>query len=480
VSVQQQEGRVEKGVVLAVASMAVFLTPFMGTSINVALPSIGTEFSTDAVTLSWITTAYLLAALVFLVPFGRLADIHGRRKVFLSGIAGYTVVSLLCGFAPSEEVLIGLRALQGFTDAMMFGTSIAIVTSVYPPQERGRALGITVASVYAGGSLGPFVGGLVTQALGWRAIFFLTAVLGLAAVGMALWKMRGEWAEARGQKFDLVGSLLWGLALLGIMYGFRLLPSFTGVAVMAAGLVFLGGFVVRERRVSYPVLDVHLFSGNTVFALSNLSALISYAATYAVTFLLSLFLQYVKGLDPRTAGLVMLCQPVTQAVFSPLAGRLSDRVEPRVIASAGMALTTAGLLLVSFLGPTSPVVVIAACLVLCGLGFALFSSPNTSAIMGSVDRRFYAVASATTGVMRLSGQNLSMGAAGLILAVFVGPVAITPDVHPAFLRAFRFGFLLFAGLCAAAVLASLARGKVHGPGRGGRAESQGGDRPGAP
>jgi EmrB/QacA subfamily drug resistance transporter len=462
------EGRTAKGVVLAVAAMAVFLTPFMATSINIALPSIGREYSTDAVTLSWITTAYLLAAAVFLVPFGRLADIHGRRKVFLSGIAGYTVVSLLCGFAPSEQVLIGLRALQGFTDAMMFGTSLAIVASVFPPQERGRALGITVAAVYAGGALGPFIGGLVTQALGWRAIFYLTAVLGLAAVSMALWKMRGEWAEARGQKFDIIGSVLYGLALLGIMYGFRLLPSATGAWAIAAGVVFLGGFVVRERRVSYPVLDVHLFSSNTVFALSNLSALISYAATYAVSFLMSLFLQYVKGLDPRTAGLIMLCQPVTQALFSPLAGRLSDRVEPRVVASAGMALTTAGLALIAFLGPSSPLGLVAAILVLCGLGFALFSSPNTSAIMGSVEKRHYAVASATTGVMRLIGQMLSMGVAALILALFVGQVVITPASHPAFLRAFRFGFLLFAGLCAAGILASLARGTVHGAGRGGR------------
>ena len=147
-------GPTDKKVVLFVASMAVFLTPFMATSINIALPSIGREFSTDAVTLSWITTAYLLAAAMFLVPFGRLADIRGRRKVFLSGIAGYTVVSLLCGVAPSEHTLIALRALQGFTDAMMFGTSLAIVTSVYPPQERGRALGITVASVYAGARWG--------------------------------------------------------------------------------------------------------------------------------------------------------------------------------------------------------------------------------------------------------------------------------------------------------------------------------------
>ena len=166
-------------------------------------------------------------------------------------------------------------------------------------------------------------------------------------------------------------------------------------------------------------------------------------------------------MDPRTAGLIMLSQPVIMAIFSPLAGRLSDRMEPRIVASAGMAMSTAGLLLTAFLGPSSPVGYIVAILMLCGLGFALFSSPNTSAIMGSVQRRHYAVASATTGVMRLIGQMLSMGIAALIIALFVGQVAITPPLYPAFLKAFRVGFFVFGGLCAAGILASLSRGKVH-------------------
>lgn len=452
---------VDKRVVLFVAATASFLTPFMGTSINIAIPSIGREFSADAITLSWISTAYLLAAAMFLVPLGRLADIHGRKRVFLAGIAGYTVVSFLCGLAGSEALLVGLRALQGFTDAMMFGTSIAIVASIYPPEQRGRALGVTVASVYAGGALGPFIGGFLTHYLGWRSIFYLTTVLGLLAVALTLWKMRGEWAEAHGQKFDVIGSVIYGLALLGVMYGFRLLPSVTGVWVILGGALMLAAFVLRESRVAYPVLDVRLFRNNAVFALSNLSALINYAATFAVSFLLSLFLQYVKGLDPRSAGLIMLSQPVMMAIFSPLAGRLSDRIEPRIVASAGMALSTTGLLLTAFLGAGSPLAHIVAILMLCGLGFALFSSPNTSAIMGSVERQHYAVASATTGAMRLIGQMLSMGIAALIIALRVGQVEITPEYYPAFLRAFRLAFIIFAVLCCAGTFASLSRGKVR-------------------
>jgi len=458
---QRAGSGVDRRVVLLVAATAAFLTPFMATSINIALPSIGREFSIDAVTLSWISIAYGLAAAMLLVPLGRIADIRGRRKVFLAGMVGYTVVSFLCTLSSSETMLIALRALQGGTDAMMFGTSTAIVTSVYPPEQRGRALGVVVASVYSGSALGPVIGGFLTQALGWRSIFWLTTLLGTLAVALTLWKMRGEWADARGQKMDVIGSVLYGLGLLGVMYGFRLLPSLNGAWLIVGGTAVLAAFVIRENRTPSPVLDMSLFRRNFVFALSNLSALINYAATFALSFLLSLYLQYIKGLSPGTAGLIMLAQPVMMAAFSPLAGRLSDRIEPRIVASAGMAMSAAGLFLTAFLNGHSPLAAIVAILLLCGLGFALFSSPNTNAIMSSVPRQQYGVAAATTGVMRLVGQMLSMGIAQLIIALYVGEVELTSPVYPAFLRAFRAGFFLFAGLCCTGILASLTRGNVR-------------------
>ncbi|HUI70371.1 MAG TPA: MFS transporter [Spirochaetia bacterium] len=451
-----------KGVVLFVTAMASFLTPFMGSSINIALPTIGREFHAGAFGLSWISTVYLLAAAMFLVPVGRLADIHGRKRVFLTGMTGYTVVSLLCGLSTSEAMLITLRALQGTADALMFATATAIVTSVYPPQERGRALGVNVASVYAGLALGPFIGGVITHYLGWRGIFYFTTGLGLLTIALTAWKMKDEWAEAAGQKMDWPGAALYSLTLLAIMNGFRLLPELWGIVLMGAGVLSLVGFVLRENRSSHPVLDMGLFRNNVVFALSNLSALINYAATFALTFLLSLYLQYTKGLDPRAAGLVMLSQPVIMSVFSPIAGRLADRIEPRVVASVGMAMSTAGLLLTSLLDLGSSLAHIVMVLMLCGLGFALFSSPNTSAIMGSVERKHYGVASATTSAMRLIGQMLSMATAGMIIALYVGKVQITAENETMFLNGFRTAFLIFAGLCLAGIFASLARGRLHG------------------
>jgi len=453
--------QVDKRAVLLVAVVASFLTPFMGSSINVAIPSIGREFSASAVSLTWIATIYLLTAAMFLVPMGKFADNTGRRRVFLAGMVGYTIVSLLCTVATSESMLIALRALQGFTDAMLFGTSVAIVTSVFPPQERGRALGINVAGTYVGLSLGPVIGGSMTHFLGWRSIFILTAALGLLAVVLTMRNIKGEWADPHGEKLDVAGSLLYGLTLLALMYGLSLLPSPSGLWLIAAGLACLVAFVLWEGHVPNPVLDVSLLRRNTVFSLSLLAALINYAATFALGFMLSLYLQYVKGLDANTTGLIILSQPVMMAVFSPLAGRLSDRIEPRLIASAGMALTTVGLLMVAFVNEASGLPQIVAALTLCGLGFAFFSSPNMNAIMSSVDRRIYGVAASTAGVMRLIGQMLSMGVAALIIAVYVGNAQLAPAYYPAFMSGFHFAFFFFAALCLVGVFASLARARVR-------------------
>lgn len=452
---------VGKGTALLVATLASFLMPFMGSSINIALPSIGKDFAMNAVLLSWVATAYLLAAAVFLVPFGRLADIHGRKKVFAAGIVVYTLGSLLCGLSTSSAMLLSWRVVQGVGSAMMFGTALAIITSVFPPDERGRALGINVAAVYVGLSLGPFLGGLLTQHLGWRSVFLANVPLGLIMISFVLWKLKGEWAEARGERFDFVGALSYGGAIVAIMYGFSILPAMWGIGIIAAGALGILAFVTWEMRVKSPVVNMSLFRRNTVFVMSNLAALINYSATFAVTFLLSLYLQYIKGFTPQYAGFILVAQPVVMAIFSPLAGRLSDRIEPRIVASAGMTLTTIGLLLFAFLGEGTTLAFIIPGLVVLGLGFGLFSSPNMNAVMSSVERRFYGVAAGTVSTMRLIGQMFSMGLAMLIFAVVIGRVEITPEYYSHFLSGVKIAFIVFAALCFVGIFASLARGKVR-------------------
>lgn len=451
-----------KRTTLLVATLSSFLTPFTGSSVNVALPSIGQEFSMDAILLSWVPTSYILASAMFLVPFGKLADIYGRKKIFLYGVFTYTLSSFFSAISTSAIMLICFRVIQGIGAAMTFGTGVAILTSVFSPGERGKVLGINVAAVYSGLSLGPVLGGFLTQQISWRSVFFATVPLGLIIIAFVLWKLKGEWAEARGEKFDFIGSIIYSISLVAIMYGFSMLRnSLLGIWFVLIGAFVFLLFVGWEIRTETPVLDINLFRKNTVFAFSNLAALINYSATFAVGFLLSLYLQYVKALTPQNAGLILTAQPVMMAIFSPFAGRLSDRFEPRIIASMGMAITVVSLLLFAFLKDTTPLQFVVASLILLGIGLAFFSSPNTNAVMSSVEKRFYGVSSATLGTMRLTGQMLSMGIAMVIFAIYLGNVQITPERYSAFLSGMKTAFIIFAVLCFAGIFASLARGKVH-------------------
>jgi len=446
---------------LLVFTLSAFLTPFMGSSVSIALPAMGTDFTIDAVLLSWVLTAYLLAAAMFLVPFGRLADIYGRKRIYTIGISVYTVFSFLCGISNSVTILIIFRVLQGVGSAMIFGTGVAILTSVFPPNERGRVLGINVAAVYAGLSAGPFIGGLLTEHLGWRSVFFSNVPAGFLIIVFVLWKLRGEWAEAKGDKFDLAGSIIYSASLVPIMYGFSLLPKLPGFWLLALGTVGIIVFVRWELRVASPVFDMKLFRKNTVFTFSNIAALLNYAATHAVTFLLSLYLQYVKGFGAEAAGIILVSRPIVMAMTSPIAGRISDRIEPRVVSSVGMALVVVGLVMLVFVNQTTTVGFMIVSLIVLGLGFGLFSSPNMNAIMGSVERRFYGVASGTAGTMRLLGQMFSMGIATLIFAIYIGRAQITAETHDQFVISVRVAFLVFAVLCTAGIFASLARGKMR-------------------
>jgi EmrB/QacA subfamily drug resistance transporter len=451
----------DRRTVLVVSTAAAFLTPFMGSSLNIALPTLGREFSMSAVALGWIATSYLLAAAIGIVPFGRIGDMTGRTRIFTWGSLVYSASSGLATAASSAAFLLAMRVVQGLGGAMVMSTGVAMLSAAYPPGERGRVLGINVSSTYLGLSLGPVLGGLMTQNFGWRSIFWLNAVCGLIVFGLAKIRLREERLPGRAEPFDLAGALLLAISLSGVMLGLARLPRTSGFALLAGGLAALAVFIRVEQVSSAPLLDIALFRANPVFAFSNLAALINYSATSAVGFLLSLYLQEVKGLPPQRAGLVLIAQPVMMALFSPLAGRLSDRIEPRFLASAGMGLGVLGLACLALLGSTTAVPVVSAILVVLGFGFALFSSPNTNAVMSSVERTRYGVASATLGTMRFTGQMLSMGAAMLIFSFYLGRNRITPETAPQFLSAQRTAFVFFAGLCLAGVFASLKRGRMR-------------------
>jgi EmrB/QacA subfamily drug resistance transporter len=450
-----------KKVALVVVTLTSLLTPFVSSSINIALPAIGEAFQINAVLLSWVATSYLLAAAVFLVPFGRLADIQGRKKIFAYGVATFTLSSFLSGISTSAFMLIFFRLFQGIGSAMLFATGIAILTSVYPAEERGRILGINVAAVYTGLSLGPLLGGFLTQYLTWRSVFLINVPVGVITILLVYWKLKGEWAPAKGERFDIEGSCIYGLALITIMYGISRLPDSKSLWIIILGFLGIGGFFKWEGKVEYPVLNMTLFTKNRIFAFSCLAALIHYSATFAVAFLLSLYLQYIKGLSPQWAGLILIAQPVMMVVLSPFAGRLSDKIEPRIVSSLGMTITTLGLVPFIFLTKSSTVGFIAASLLVLGFGFALFISPNTNAIMGSVDHRFYGLASGSVGTMRLLGMMVSMGITTVIFTLFMGRIQVVPKYYPDFIRGVQVSFVIFAALCFFGIFSSMARGRLR-------------------
>lgn len=448
---------------LLVTSLASFLTPFMGAATNVALPQIGREFTANAIQLTWVSAAYLLAAAACLLPFGRLADLHGRKRIFAWGLLAYAGTSWFCAETSSISQLIAARVLQGVAGAMIFGTNVAILTSVFSPARRGSALGLNVAAVYIGLSLGPYLGGLLVEHFGWRSIFALNVPLGALALALTVWKLEGEWAEAKGESFDLIGSVLYAAALTIAMFGVSRLPGKSGALALVIGLTLITAFVRRELLAPRPVLDIRFLARNRIFTMGSLAALINYSATFAVGFLLSLYLQYVRGLNAQAAGTLLVSQPIVMTLVSPFAGRLSDRIESRIVASAGMAIVAAGLFLLAYVGEKTPLSLIVGALVVLGAGFGLFSSPNTNAVMGSVERALYGVASALLATMRLTGQMLSMAVAMLTLAAFAGREPLSPERHAGLEVALRAAFLLFGLFCTAGVFASLARGSEGRP-----------------
>ena len=456
----EQDSSLERSA-LFVATMTSFMGPFMISAVNVALPAIQADLHLNAVQLSWIATAYLLAVAVGLIPAGKVADIHGRKKVFSAGLVIYTFGATIAAFATSASWLILCRVIQGLGAGMFVTTGMAILTSVFPPRKRGRVIGIYVAAVYVGLSAGPFIGGMLTQQFGWRSIFLLMFPLGLGSVAITLGFLKGEWKDDRQQHFDITGSVIYAIAILALVYGASVLPSVTGCLLVPAGLRGLVVFFMHQRRTPFPVFDVSLFVENRTFTFSSLAALLNYSATFAVTFLMSLYLQYIKGLPPQTAGALLMAQPVMMAVFSPIAGRLSDRIQPRLLASAGMTITVIGMVVFTQLHRDSSIQLIVGNLVLLGFGFALFSSPNMSAIMGAVDKQYYGVASGAVATMRLLGQMLSMAMATVVLAMLVGHHAIEPQNYDRFLLSVRMVFTVSAMLCTAGIYFSLFRGRLH-------------------
>ena len=431
-----------------------FLTPFTGSALNLALPSLGAEYGASPAQLGWVLGSFLLAAIVVLLPFGKLADRYGKRYFFIMGNGIFAATSLAACFAPNLPLLIAARAAQGIGSAMTFATSMSILTLVIPKERRGWAMGWNVAVVYTGLTLGPAVGGFLNYYYGWQSIFIVLAVLGTIAFLTARHTMQEEWVEDSRPEWDKKGALLYGGAILLIIYGLsQLLAESLAPAILLAGLLLFGVFLRYELHTENPLLPINLLFINRPFSLSCLAALLNYCATFATSLLLSLYLQSILGLTSRSAGLILLAQPIIMASLSPLMGKLSDKYAPTRLAALGMAVITIGLAGFALTVHHLSLYLLIPMLIITGTGFALFAAPNNNAIMSSVEKKHYSLAASLLSTTRLFGQVLSVAIMNLLLSLQWADCAPRETL----LQNLQIALLCFAIFSAAGIIPAKAR-----------------------
>ena len=470
------------------------MTPLDASIVSVALPTIGPALRLSYSEALWVQAAYLLVLAILLIPFGRLADQHGLMRFYLMGVLVFGTSSVAASFAFNGTFLILARCAQGAGAALLASTSVAIVTAVFPPKERGRALGINVMAVYLGLTAGPPLGGLIVSHFGWQWIFLINVPIALATLlngwGLLPAERRDRAAEhQRAQsspagtagldnklRIDVLGACLLGLMLASlfiplIFSPFWGLTSARTIGLLAVALIFLVAFVLVEDRVKDPLFDLNLLRNNRLFAAANGAALLNYAAMYGVTIFTAVFLEIVQHQSPQRAGLILLAQPVMQASLSPFSGRLSDRLGSRLLATTGMVLVAVGMVELAGLSAGVPVWRVVLALVTVGVGMATFSVPNTSAIMGAVPRSRLSLASGFLGTMRATGQGLSIAVLGAIAASKLGPVGgqviflgakASEGAAVAFAAGYREAMLVGAGLAVLGAAISLVRGERVG------------------
>jgi len=448
------------GITLTTVCIAQFMAPFMLTAVGVALPSLGRDLGATAMQLGLVEQLYVVSLAMGMLLFGRYGDIVGQRRVLLPGLAFFTAMTCSLGFTTSVHMIMLQRFLQGIGASMLLSGSLALVAAAYPAGVRGRKIGIVSACTYAGLSLGPVIGGYVTGHYGWRHVFLMSVPLGLVGTILCLFGMREEQHNASGERMDWRGGIAYAGSVALFMLGAAHAKETVGPVMLAGGLIGLAVFWRLQTRTRCPLLDVTLLTRNRFFTLSCLAALGNYAATFGITFLMSLYLQYAKGLPPRLAGFVLLFQPVMQVIASPLSGWLADRVEPAKLATIGMLVSSAGLLTAAAtVSQETPIWLLASELMVIGAGFGIFITPNSTAIMGSVPKRQFGLASGMIATMRTLGMAVSMTSVTLIFSLLMQDATITPSTLPSFLASMRVGLTVFAVFSCLGVLLSFWRGK---------------------
>ena len=444
----------KKNLILLICTVLSFFTVFAVNAVNIVIPTIAIEFHMSNIVQNWVTIIFLLVVAVLSIPAGQISGKYGLKKVTIISIILFIVISIVNVCVASQEQFLACRFILGIALSFINVTSMAMIVSAFPPQERGKALGINITGVYVGLSLSPVLGGILNYNLGWRSVVLFGVPFLFVILALLLIRIDEEWISFENVSLDLKGSFTYAVGMVLFMYGFTILNTQLGIILTILGVIILVVFGLIELRQANPVFDIRFFK-NHKFLSANFASLCAYLATYAVTTILNYHLQYIKGFDSQTAGIILLVAPLCQVVLAPIAGRLSDRFVPQILAAIGMGLGTVSLFLFSSLNAGTSMEFLIVAMVIYGVAFGLFSPPNTNVIMGSVPPKDTSAASAAVATMRSVGQAMSMGILTLVFAFIMGDVPIIAEYYPLLITSCQITCVICVVLCIASVFASL-------------------------
>lgn len=448
-------------VALVVVCLGALLPPLTIGTVVVALPDIARDLRADAVLVSWIPMVLLLASVMALLPAGKLADNYGRKRFYIWGLVIITLAAITASMANSIEWILFWRAVQGVGSAMAFGTGMAILTSVFPPNERGLPLGMLAATVYVGLTAAPLVGGWCTELWGWRSVFLVQVPLAVVLISLITFGLKGEWKADKKAPFDYTGAALFALAAFCFVVAMQGLPALPYIALLVASGLCLFLFVRHADRAKAPLVRLDMFRHSRTFSLSLMSSFLMYSSTYPMGFLMSLYLQYIKGTGPAEAGQIMLVQALVMAVLAPVSGRLSDHFEPRAVATVGCLLFGVGVFILLDLDFSSAITQVSVGLILLGAGFGLFSTANNNAAMSSVNPVELSSGAALVNLARVMGNLSGMGVVMLIVQRTMGKSEISPERYDLLLETVQVCLAVAFCYVLIATLLSALRGRVR-------------------
>lgn len=460
-TVNQPADRTSQNSALFVVCMGSGLSPLCLDSVNVAIPSMASDLQADAALISWMPTIFLLSTIALMLPFGKLADSFGRKRIYTLGLAINACASLGAFFSDCIEWIFFFRFIQGVGSAMTFGTGIAIITAVFPSDERGLPLGLNTASVYIGLTIAPALGGLITETFSWRVVFLIPippTLLLLTVIGCYL---KGDWRREQHSSFDWIGTLIFAGWALAFVVGLTGLPAWPNVFSLLLAVSLLALFIWHQARHADPLIRVQIFRESRLFSFSLVAAALMYAATYPLAFLLSLYLQYVRGLSPLESGQIILVQAMAMAILAPFAGKLSDLIEPRVISTTGCISVATGFALLSQLSFHTEPGYISTALLFIGVGFGLFSAPNHNSVMSAVSRKEMGVASAAINMARVSGSLMGVSLVNLLINLRLGDSLMSQVQNGKLLSVATLALTFSLGLVICASLLSATRGRIR-------------------